>query len=201
MARQFRQFSKGPMLFVLAWLLVAGWAFAQSAPAVTRLVGQVVEAVGGAPIAGADVTLAPAGKTARTDAQGRFAFTGLAAGTQTVRASAKGFQPAAQKVTIPATGTVTVKLALARAANAQAAQAKGGDRAAKPAPRKVKMAEASMGYGVGMGGGGAMGRAATGRSYGYAAPSAPPVPRGRSPPLQPMATAQHGWRRSRPARW
>jgi hypothetical protein len=54
------------------------------------------------PIVGAAVTLREMGLTARTDAEGRFAFANLSPGTYTLRATAPGYQPASKPVDVPA---------------------------------------------------------------------------------------------------
>ena len=100
------------------WLVVAlGFvllALAATAQQTTALCGVVTD-VSGAVIPGARVTASPAGnaREAETvaDAEGAFRFAGLAMGEYVVAASAQGFAPAEQTVTV-GTQAVTVTLAL-----------------------------------------------------------------------------------------
>ncbi len=78
---------------------------------VSNLAGVVLNAVNGAPIGGANVTLQQdaSGRTraAVTDAQGRYNFTMLAPGNYTLTASSPGFLSAAQGATIVARQSLT----------------------------------------------------------------------------------------------
>jgi hypothetical protein len=78
-----------------------------SAPASTALIiGRVIDGTTGAAIRGATVTIGGAaaprtGNTVLVDSQGRFLFSGLAAGTFTLRAQRNGFLPGAYGQTQP----------------------------------------------------------------------------------------------------
>jgi outer membrane receptor protein involved in Fe transport len=70
--------------------------------------GQVTRAAPDAPVAGAQVFVVGTRAGGVTDAQGRYTFTGVPAGTQTVRVRALGFHPADKTVDIAAGQTATL---------------------------------------------------------------------------------------------
>lgn len=87
----------------------------------------------GAPIAGANVTLASVDTSARTNAAGEFTFTRLPAGSQVVQAHQVGFGPATSLVELrpSQTTTVTVQMPSARtlaAVNVRADRPMGPDQ-------------------------------------------------------------------------
>jgi Pvc16 N-terminal domain/Carboxypeptidase regulatory-like domain len=63
--------------------------------------GLVVQSAGGSPIAGALVVRTATGEQAQTDAQGRFSFAGLRAGTHHLRVTASGFAAVEGDIAIP----------------------------------------------------------------------------------------------------
>jgi TonB-dependent starch-binding outer membrane protein SusC len=73
--------------------------------------GRVTDAATQSPLIGASVSVAD--RSGLTDVNGRFNFTGVAAGTHTLRARMLGYQPATQPVTLAGGETVTVDVALA----------------------------------------------------------------------------------------
>jgi hypothetical protein len=70
-----------------------------TAPAVTGSISGTVTAVGGGPIEGATVSV-KGGFSATTDSNGSYTISGLADGTHTVKARAKGFVNASQEITL-----------------------------------------------------------------------------------------------------
>ena len=70
----------------------------------------------GDPIPGAAVTASPGGRTATTDASGRYTLTGIAVGTYQLTASRSGFAPATRRgVEVRESATTTVDFALSPA--------------------------------------------------------------------------------------
>jgi mannose-6-phosphate isomerase-like protein (cupin superfamily) len=91
---------------------------AQRAPAPGRPSLQLtITDRGGAPVAGADVTLTgPVEREAQTDKSGALRFSGLRAGTYRVHVEREGFITLERELTLPASGRVTaVDLALSPA--------------------------------------------------------------------------------------
>ncbi len=74
--------------------------------------GRVVNAVNSQAISGAQVCVLSSNQCTTTNAQGNYTIANVAAGSQTVRASASGFTTLQQSVTVPAGGTVTLNFAL-----------------------------------------------------------------------------------------
>ena len=74
--------------------------------------GRVTRASNGQAISGAQVCVLSSSQCANTNAQGNYNITSVAAGSQTVRATASGFTAAQQNVTVPAGGTVTANFSL-----------------------------------------------------------------------------------------
>ena len=74
--------------------------------------GRVVDATTDRPIAGASVGLSPTGRTATTDAEGRFSFTELMPDTYTVTAEAPDYSPSSRAVECRAGETAELVLAL-----------------------------------------------------------------------------------------
>ena len=74
--------------------------------------GRVTRASNNQAISGAQVCVLSSNQCATTNAQGNYSITNVAAGSQTVRATASGFAAAQQNVTVPAGGTVTANFSL-----------------------------------------------------------------------------------------
>ncbi len=74
--------------------------------------GRVINATNTQGISGAQVCVLSSNQCATTNAQGNYSIGNVAAGNQTVRASANGFVTIQQAATVPAGGTVTVDFAL-----------------------------------------------------------------------------------------
>ena len=87
--------------------------FAQGSTGSLR--GQVTRTAPDAPIAGAQVYVVGSRAGGVTDAQGRYTFTGVPAGTQTVRVRALGFHPLDKTVDIVAGQTATLDFVVASA--------------------------------------------------------------------------------------
>jgi hypothetical protein len=81
-------------------------------PTTGDIAGTVVDADGGAPIAGATVTTSPDVGTDTTDAAGAFGFDDVAAGSYTLTVNAEDYEQAQANVTVTAgqTSTVTIEL-------------------------------------------------------------------------------------------
>jgi hypothetical protein len=75
------------------------------------LFGTVSDSAGG-PIAGAEVTVLTDSLTVRTDAQGRFGFPSLRAGTHTFRVRAIGYASTQERVIVPPGGQANVRIVL-----------------------------------------------------------------------------------------
>jgi TonB-linked SusC/RagA family outer membrane protein len=102
-----------PPLIALFW---AASAAAQGSGGTVS--GLVTDSLSRAPIPGAEVLLsgitAVNARSARTNAEGRYAFTGVAAGPATVSVRMVGFAPKAQRVTVRDGETATADFALAQ---------------------------------------------------------------------------------------
>jgi len=98
------QFGKSRILFLpLLVITLASVAFGQASSGTLR--GQVTDP-SGAVIPGVTVSAQPATgqtRTAQTDGQGMYEFTGLAPGTYTISAAAKGFSTFQQDIAVAAT--------------------------------------------------------------------------------------------------
>ena len=77
--------------------------------------GRVTEAVGGAPLEGAQVTVTGARQGAPTKADGRFVLVGVAPGAAVVRVMRLGYQPLSRTIQVVAGGEVTADFALPEA--------------------------------------------------------------------------------------
>ena len=101
-------------LVPLLALLCASSAAAQSGTA--TITGQVTDSAAKVPLPNAEVILsndaAGAARTARTNAAGRYTFTGVAAGPATLSVRLVGFAPRAQRVTVNDGATLTADFAL-----------------------------------------------------------------------------------------
>lgn len=98
-------------------------ALPAAAQATGRITGVVTDSSGGAPLAGVQLLLAPTGERtaqrleARTDADGRYAFNVVPAGSYTLEARRLGYRMLTRSgVTIAAGATVTINLSMAPAA-------------------------------------------------------------------------------------
>src|SRR6185503_8628091 len=94
-------------------LVIAAFFIGRAAHAQTgRITGQVVDTVGGRPLAGAAITVVGDGDRAlgavRTDAAGRYTLGAVAAGNVQVRARMFGYGPRDRSVTLTARQTITV---------------------------------------------------------------------------------------------
>ncbi|MGQ0815076.1 MAG: SusC/RagA family TonB-linked outer membrane protein [Gemmatimonadota bacterium] len=76
------------------------------------VVGRVVDGTTQQPISGASVTIVGTTRGTLTEANGRFALTGIAAGSQTVMASLIGYASVQQTVTVTAGASVSVQFSL-----------------------------------------------------------------------------------------
>ena len=83
-----------------------------AAPTTGTVSGRVTRASNNQAISGAQVCVLSSNQCANTNAQGNYSITNVAAGSQTVRATASGFAAAQQNVTVPAGGTVTANFSL-----------------------------------------------------------------------------------------
>ncbi len=83
-----------------------------AAPTTGTVSGRVTRASNSQAISGAQVCVLSSNQCATTNAQGNYSITNVAAGSQTVRATASGFTAAQQNVTVPAGGTVTANFSL-----------------------------------------------------------------------------------------
>ena len=105
-------------LVPLVALLFAGTAAAQGGTA--TITGQVTDSASKAPLAEVEVIVASDaaarvfGRTARTNADGRYTFTGILAGPVTISARLVGFAPKGQRVTVTDGATITADFALAQ---------------------------------------------------------------------------------------
>ena len=111
-----RRFVTRSLVPLLA-LFFAGTAAAQTGTATVS--GQVTDSSSKAPLPGAEVFIgADAGATgarsARTNAEGRYTFTGIAAGTVTVSVRLVGFAPKAQRLTVTDGGQLTANFSLSQ---------------------------------------------------------------------------------------
>ena len=84
-----------------------------ASPTTGTVSGRVTRASNNQAISGAQVCVLSSNQCATTNAQGNYNIINVAAGSQTVRATASGFVTVQQTVTVPAGGTVTVNFALA----------------------------------------------------------------------------------------
>ena len=87
-----------------------------AAPTTGTVSGRVTRASNSQAISGAQVCVLSSNQCATTNAQGNYSITNVAAGSQTVRATASGFTAAQQNVTVPAGGTVTANFSLVASA-------------------------------------------------------------------------------------
>ncbi len=85
-------------------------ANAQTATGV--IVGRALAESDGTPVVGASVTLSGANRSASTDAQGRFVFSGLAPATYRLRVQRVGFRPITRDVELRANDTLRLDLRL-----------------------------------------------------------------------------------------
>ena len=100
---------------LLVGLALAGVAVPAEALAQGTVTGRVVAATTAAPLEGARVDLVEVGRAATTDAQGRFRFGQVPAGSYTLRVQMIGYQPFERTVQVQdgATAEVDVSLGLA----------------------------------------------------------------------------------------
>ena len=96
-------------LFFLPLFLAVPAAAGAQAGAVR---GTVTAAASAEPLAGVTVRLQPSGRTASTDAQGGFAFVGVAPGAYTLQAERLGYRAASAAATVSAGRTASVRLEL-----------------------------------------------------------------------------------------
>lgn len=96
---------------LLAALVTALWAAPAAAQDVSAVSGRVTDARTGTPVSGARVLLEEAGREAKTDQDGRYAFDGVRLGTHHLRVSANEFVPSRVELTLGATAA-TLDIAL-----------------------------------------------------------------------------------------
>ena len=104
-------------LVPLLALFFAGTAAAQNRTATVS--GQVTDSSSKAPLQGAEVFLGAdaaivGARSARTNAEGRYTFTGVAAGTVTVSVRLVGFAPKAQRLTVTDGAQLTADFSLSQ---------------------------------------------------------------------------------------
>jgi anti-sigma factor RsiW len=121
---------------------------ASSRPA--QVLGRVLDAATGAPVAGAIVSMDTAHVSARTDSAGKFHLQPVPLGNQTVSVRALGYQQAQHPVAVAASDTVQLAFALQKSALAlqqvvvtgAAASAQQDRRDAQGAPREAERSKA-----------------------------------------------------------
>ncbi|HVB29918.1 MAG TPA: SusC/RagA family TonB-linked outer membrane protein [Gemmatimonadaceae bacterium] len=108
-----RNLVRGFFTSLVCTALGAGIASAQQVGAVH---GRVTDKGSGAPIANAVITIVGTHRGARTDDNGEYQVTGVAAGARMVRVNRLGYSASTQQATVPAGGEVTVNFGLTTAA-------------------------------------------------------------------------------------
>ena len=103
------------LVAVLAALLAVSCSGSSTSPTQTAfsLSGQITSALTSSPIAGATVAIPDgpnAGKSATADASGNYSFSGLERGGFTLTASADGFAPQSQGISLTAPQTISFRL-------------------------------------------------------------------------------------------
>src|SRR5512144_291420 len=99
---------------LLAAVLLAGAASTGRAQQGT-IAGLVTDQLNNAPVAGARILLGNTNRTAIANTSGRYAFTGVPAGSYELRVVAVGFRALLKVVQVEAGGSATADFALARA--------------------------------------------------------------------------------------
>ena len=134
-------------------LKALGEAAANARPA--QVLGRVVDAATGAPVAGAIVSMDTARVSARTDSAGKFQLQPVPLGNQTVSVRALGYQQAQHPVAVAASDTVQLAFALQKSTLALeqvvvtgTAAAAGAQQDRRDAPRLRREAERSSVAGV-----------------------------------------------------
>ena len=106
---------------IITWLTLAGSSLYSPPPLAAQtgtgsIRGRVTRAgQGGGGVAGAQVFVVSTRVGAVTDADGRYSFTGVPAGTQTVRVRALGFHPIDQTVEVSAAQIATLDFSVTAA--------------------------------------------------------------------------------------
>jgi hypothetical protein len=121
-----------------------GEAAANSRPA--QVLGRVLDATTGAPVAGAIVSMDTARVSTRTDSAGKFQLQSVPLGTQTVSVRALGYQQAQYPVAVAASDTVQLAFALQKSVAAleqvvMTGTAAGAQQARRDAPSVLREAE------------------------------------------------------------
>src|SRR5439155_4237833 len=99
-----------------AFLVLGGLVGGVSAVAQAQqgtITGRVTDQANGQPLVGARVTVVGTSLVTQTNAEGRYAVSGVPGGQVTLRASAVGFGAASRAVTVSAGEAAVVDLALA----------------------------------------------------------------------------------------
>lgn len=126
-----------PVLFVVASILPT--------PALAQTTGSVAGSVraggSGDPVADALVTLSPSGRTALTDARGRFLVPAVAAGPVEIRVERLGFEPARRDAVVAPGGSLEVTFVL----SLSAVQVEGLVISATREARDARLVPASVG--------------------------------------------------------
>jgi hypothetical protein len=99
-----------------ALALAAGPAAQAQQPPAVSITGRVTEAVSGAPVAGATVSVEGTTLRTLTDDGGAFRLEGVPPGPQVIRVIRIGYAPLRRHLRVPAAGTVALDLALAKSA-------------------------------------------------------------------------------------
>ncbi|MES2523516.1 MAG: SusC/RagA family TonB-linked outer membrane protein [Gemmatimonadota bacterium] len=105
---------RAAVIACLALALPSATLFAQASRGVVT--GRILEAVGGAPISNAQVTIAGTTVGALTNEEGRYTLRGVPTGNVTVRALRIGYSEASRQITVNAGETATVDLQLGKVA-------------------------------------------------------------------------------------
>jgi TonB-dependent receptor len=97
------------------WLLLGSLSILAGSPAsaaaVGRLTGRAINTTTGAPVAGAQITVSGANRTATTDVNGNFELTGVPVGQVDVRAEKIGLQPVTvTQVSVAGEGNAPIEL-------------------------------------------------------------------------------------------
>lgn len=102
-----------PVVLALAFAATAAVAPPLQAQQTGRIEGVVKDSAGGRPVVAAQVSITGTTRGGLTDEQGRYAISGIPAGTVTVSVQRIGFAPLQRQATVTAGGTTRVDLTVA----------------------------------------------------------------------------------------